>query len=404
MSNSEIEVIKRALEREKLARKQAELILEQKSRNLLMISRELKLANQKLTKLLQEKSSQLQGVFKNINDAYVVIDLSGEVIRMNSIARDLFEHQNEEETLNLYNLIYNKDGKYGLKSLETLEKEGFLSNFISRIYTKSKTIKWIQINASLLYDNKKKPIGAQGIVRDITHIKALEEKQKNILKDLEESNNQLQEYAHIVSHDLKSPLRSLHALTSWIKADNQGNFDKNTDENFALIENTLETMENLISSVLEYSSAGYEDNNREALDLKTEINNLIKSLFVPKHITIKIETELPLIMAERTKMRQVFQNLISNAIKYIDKDKGEVVIAYKERKRYHEFSVKDNGIGIEERYHKKIFNIFQSINKSSDSTGVGLSIVKKIVKLYGGDIWLKSEPNVGSTFYFTLKK
>lgn len=404
MSNSELEVLKRALEREKQARKQAELILEQKSRNLLMISKELKLANQKLTKLLEEKSNQLQGVFKNINDAYVVINLSGDVIRMNDIARELFEHKNTSETLNLYNLIYSKDSNYGLNSLETLQKEGFLSNFISRIFTKSRSIKWIQINASLLYNSNKKPIAAQGIVRDITHIKALEEKQKNILKDLEESNNQLQEYAHIVSHDLKSPLRSLHALTSWIKADNKDKFDKTTAENFNLMENTLETMENLISSVLEYSSAGYEVNTREEIDLKTEINSLIKSLFVPKHISIKIENELPIIKAEKTKIRQVFQNLISNAIKFIDKDKGEVIIACKERKRHFVFSVKDNGIGIEEKYHKKIFNIFQSINRSSDSTGVGLSIVKKIVKLYDGDIWLKSELNVGSTFYFTLKK
>ena len=100
----------------------------------------------------------------------------------------------------------------------------------------------------------------------------------------------------------------------------------------------------------------------------------------------------------------MFQNLISNALKFIDKEKGIVEIDVLDKKTHYQFSIKDNGMGIEEKYHKKIFEIFHSLNKSKDSTGIGLSIVKKIIELHEGEIWLESEPNLGTTFYFTLKK
>ena len=103
-------------------------------------------------------------------------------------------------------------------------------------------------------------------------------------------------------------------------------------------------------------------------------------------------------------MQQVFQNLISNAIKFSDKEKGLIEIDFKNIDDFYQFSIKDNGIGVEKRYHERIFKIFHSVNNSKDSSGIGLSIVKKIVDLYGGEIWLTSEPNVGTTFFFTLKK
>ena len=100
----------------------------------------------------------------------------------------------------------------------------------------------------------------------------------------------------------------------------------------------------------------------------------------------------------------MFQNLLSNAIKFIDKPKGLIEIDVQEKGAFYQFSIKDNGIGIEKKFHEKIFKIFHALNKSKDSTGIGLSIVKKIVNLHEGEIWLESEPKIGTTFYFTLKK
>ncbi len=403
MENNELEVLKKALEREKSARKQAELILEQKSRNLLLISRELKLANQELTKLLNEKSTQLSGVFKNINDAYVVFNLSGDILEMNNNAKELFNHYSDS-TLNIKKLVHKKDLEYSNQFFKQLEEIGSFTNFTSRIVTSTKSTKWVQINASLIYSQSKKILGAQGIVRDISKIKKLELQKENILKELENSNNQLQEYAHIVSHDLKSPLRSLHALCSWIKEDNIDSFNQTTLQNFNLIENTLENMENLISNVLEYSSAGYKIDEYEQVDLNKLLLNLKRTLFLPEHIKVNIQENLPTIKAEKTKIQQIFQNLISNSIKFIDKENGLIEICCNEKKHHYEFSISDNGIGVDKQYHNKIFNIFQSLNRSDNSTGVGLSIVKKIVNLYEGEIWLDSKLGKGTTFYFTIKK
>ncbi|MCG8236362.1 PAS domain S-box protein [Tenacibaculum finnmarkense] len=696
MSNHQIDILERALKRQKAARKIAEKILEDKSRELYSISEELKAANIRLEASLIEKSSQLKGVFDNINDSYLIMSLSGDVLKMNDAAIALFGYDISKEKLNAKNLIYPEDATYAFESFYKLYNTGSFSNYIARVLTKKKEVKWVQINASLIYDKNDKKIAAQGIIRDITATKRTTEliaeqkkeldvivensslgialiqqgrflktnrmfqellgysvaefskltikdiffkgdyafskeyldkmnsgaidnfvlekkyKRKNgtvlwvkanvnavrnavgsikyevvlvedvtlkrerkliinmindlaksilgkdtiyeiawevtqkiatyldsedcviflvnhknntleqvashylkldkknikknsleigkgiagnvaksgkaeIIKDtskdaryvvegerrfseisvpiisegkvigvidsehidknhytqehlhvleniaslvsmqlksainrrqrekaeienlellsqLEKSNDELNEYAHIVSHDLKSPLRSIDALVSWIKTDNKGSFDTATLANFKLIEGTLQTMENLISNILEYSSAGTETSEKKQVDLNLIINTLRGLLFIPDHILIKVPRKLPTINGDATKFQQLFQNLISNAVKFNDKEKGLIEIEFIEQTSFYQFSVKDNGIGIDKKYHDKIFKIFQALNKREDSTGIGLSIVKKIIQLYEGTIWLVSKPGVGTTFYFTIKK
>ena len=162
-------------------------------------------------------------------------------------------------------------------------------------------------------------------------------------------------------------------------------------------------MEKLISSVLEYSSAGI-NNKEEQVDLNETVAKLKRALFIPDNICINILNKLPVVRGDKTKFQQLFQNILSNAIKFCDKEVGLVEIDYMDNNTFHQFSIKDNGIGIEKKHHNKIFQIFHSLHTREDSTGVGLSIVRKIIELYEGDIWLESKPNKGSTFYFTIKK
>jgi len=400
----EIDILKRALKREKEARKVAEKILEEKSRDLYHVSQELKISNSKLSDLLEEKSSQLQGFLDNIIDAYLVMDLKGHVLKMNTAAKKLFEYDVDKERVNVPDLVYKKDQKYAFDSFYELTQKGFFHNYTARVITKTKKVKWVQINASIIYDKDKNPIAAQGIIRDITVVKKLEKQKEKILKELEKRNNELEEYAHIVSHDLKSPLRSINALTSWIRSDNEGKLDEMTLKNFELVEMTLDKMDNLISDILTYSSAGAQTKEKEKVDLNILLENLKTILFIPENVSINILNKLPVVLGDKTKFQQLFQNLISNAVKFSDKEIGIVEIDVTERKSYYEFSIKDNGIGIEKKYHKKIFKIFNSLQESKSSTGIGLSIVKKIVDLYKGEIWIESEPNVGTTFFFTIKK
>ncbi len=232
-----------------------------------------------------------------------------------------------------------------------------------------------------------------------------EMKNKSLLEQLERSNDELQEYAHVVSHDLKSPLRSINALVSWIKEDNSGEFDDNTLKNFDLIGMTLEKMEQLISDILIYSSVESKKANKTKVDLNTVVNELKRILYIPDHINLLVKTKLPSIYGEKAKFQQLFQNLISNAIKFNDKEEGMIEIDVDDKGSFYQFTVKDNGVGIAKKYHKKIFEIFHSLKKDNeDSTGIGLSIVKKIINLHEGQIWLDSSPGIGTTFYFTIKK
>jgi len=403
--NQQLEgILLRALKREKGARKAAEKILEGKSTEFYDLTQKLKKSNFKLEKLIAEKSSELRGVFENIVDAYVVMDLRGNVIKMNEPATSLLGYDNNQENINLFTLVDVLEVEKVKKSYSKLINNGSITNFQVKINTKSNDQKLVHINASIIYDENHKAIAAQGIVRDITEIKNLELQKEKLLLKLGKSNDELQEYAHIVSHDLKSPLSSIYALVSWLKEDNIGKFDKNSLQNFGHIESTLEKMELLISDVLLYSSVSLDESKKLNVDLNIVIEDLKKIIFIPSHIKINVKNKLPVVFGERTKFQQLFQNLIGNAIKFNNKKNGLIEIDVSEKKSFYQFSIKDNGVGIEKKYHDKIFKIFHSLNDHKDSTGIGLSIVKKIIDLYNGNIWIESDYGKGTTFHFTLKK
>lgn len=402
---SEVDILKRALQREKTARKQAEGILEDKSRELFLLTEELQKANKQLKEGLTETTSELKGVFDNLVDAYVLMDISGQVIKMNDAATELFGYDIQNEKINIVKLIYKDDYSYAMDSFKKLIIDGSFSDYQARVYTKKKGIRTVHINASLILDDKKAPIAAQGIVRDISKQLELEEHRQQLLNTLAKSNQELKDFAHIVSHDLKSPLRSIHALVTWLREDYAKLLDGPGLNNIKLIEQTLEKMEQLIDGILSYSSVSNKDTLKtQQVDLNSTIEDIQKTIFVPPHIKIYSKKKLPLITGDKTKVRQLFQNLITNAVNYIDKEEGIVEVDYEDQNSHYIFSIKDNGIGIEKEYHEKVFKIFQSLNDNKNSTGIGLSIVRKIVDLYEGEIWLESVPKEGTTFFFSLKK
>lgn len=242
-------------------------------------------------------------------------------------------------------------------------------------------------------------IGRQ--TKDIVKINKQREK---LLADLAHQNQELSDYAHMVSHDLKSPLRSIDALTLWLKEDYQNLLDQKGKESLDLVRSHVEKMDALISGILEYSTIGKTHTEAYAVDLNMLVNEVVNMIDVPSHVHINIDT-LPTINGDKYRLQQLFQNLVDNAIKYNDKEKGEITIKAIEQHTHWQFSIADNGKGIDENYFEKIFKTFQKLDNTIDkSTGIGLSIVKKIIDLYEGKIWLTSELGKGSCFYFTLKK
>ncbi len=262
---------------------------------------------------------------------------------------------------------------------------------------------WL-ISTAPNYSLKGNKIGSIGIHLDITQIKELEKQKEVLLTNLEKQNEQLNEYAHIVSHDLKSPLRNISALLSWTKEDFHEKLGEESLTNLNLMQNKVEKMDLLIENILKYSSIDNDILVEENINLNQLVHTIKELIYIPPHINLKIISNLPTIKADKTRMQQVFQNLISNAANYIDKEHGLIEIDYSETKTHYIFSVKDNGVGIAKEHHEKIFKIFSSLSNFEKSTGIGLSIVKKVVDLYKGKVWLESEVNVGTTFFFSIKK
>lgn len=231
----------------------------------------------------------------------------------------------------------------------------------------------------------------------------INKKQEKLLKNLAVQNQELNDYAHVVSHDLKSPLRSIDTLVNWLREDHSKNLNEEANDFLSKIEDQVEKMDELIAGILEYSSIDKTLSAEKPVDLNELLNEVISIISVPTHITVKYD-ELPVLVADGFKLKQLFQNLIVNAIKSIDKKTGHIFIGCKSIEDFYEFSVSDNGKGINAAYFKKIFEVFQKLENDSASTGIGLSIVKKVVAHYGGTVWLESEETKGTTFYFTLKK
>ena len=299
--------------------------------------------------------------------------------------------------------VLSLDKEFAKKKTD-INRKGKPHSFKLKIKDKAGEIKTCLISSAPNYSLTGEIIGTISVVLDITKLKNLEKQKEELLKRLEKSNDELQEYAHIVSHDLKSPLRSIFALVHWLKEDNHGRFDQASLDNIVLIESTLEKMEQLITDVLNYSSITSDIMECKTVDLNHVVDDLQQILFFPDHITLVKKCNFPVIKGDRTRLQQLFQNLIGNALRYIDKEQGLIEIDCIENTTHHQFSIKDNGIGIEKSYHDKIFKIFHSLNQSKESTGIGLSIVKKIVEQYAGEVWLESTPGQGTIFYFTLKK
>jgi PAS domain S-box-containing protein len=241
---------------------------------------------------------------------------------------------------------------------------------------------------------------------DISEQKKVEKERARLLEQLEKSNRELKDFASIVSHDLKAPLRGIKTLIHWIAQDNADRLDEDTREQMSLLTRRVERMHNLIDGILQYSRISRNGTETTAVDLKLLIEEVIDGIAPPDSIHIAVEGNLPVIQCEAARMTQIFQNLISNAVKYMDKPEGKITIGCVEEADDWIFSITDNGPGIEERYFEQIFSMFQTLSTRDEfeSSGIGLTVVKKIIEMYGGTIWVTSQVGQGSTFSYKLPK
>ena len=225
-----------------------------------------------------------------------------------------------------------------------------------------------------------------------------------LLKNLAHQNQELSDYAHMVSHDLKSPLRSISTLCTWLQEDYKDKLGEEGGATVSLINQNVEKMDVLIKGILEYSTIDKVKVERYDVDIQELLDAITKSIYIPDNVSFQFENHYPIVKGDKFRLQQLFQNLMVNAVKYNDKENGVVSVKFKDLGDFWEFEIADNGKGIEEKYFDKIFQTFQKLENTHESTGIGLSIVKKIIELYKGKIWLTSTPGEGTTFFFTIKK
>jgi signal transduction histidine kinase len=241
------------------------------------------------------------------------------------------------------------------------------------------------------------------------------EKERAYIGELERSNQELDDFAYIASHDLKEPLRGLFNHASFLLEDYKDKIDDDGVRRLNRLGQLCQRMERLINDLMYFSRLGRADLAMQEADpnaIIVEIQQMMETVLSERRARIVVPRTLPQIVCDRTRVTEVFRNLITNAVKYNDKDERLVEIGFlesvntKEQTEKSVFYVRDNGVGIDAEFHQEIFRIFKRLQNASDGqetgTGVGLTFVKKIVERHGGRIWLESESGIGTVFYFSL--
>lgn len=280
---------------------------------------------------------------------------------------------------------------------------GEVVNFINKTQTKNEELYFEHF---LFLDESTSDKSLIGFAMDITEGKESRDRLTDYYDTLEKTNKELDQFAYIVSHDLKAPLRAISNLSIWIEEDLEDKITEDSRGNFTLMRSRVVRMEQLINGILEYSRAGRMQSNPSQFNITTMVTETVNDLAPPANFVVEIQQDMPEVMADRIKVEQVFSNFISNAIKYNSNPNPTLSITYVDDSDQHVFCVADNGPGIDPEYHEKVFVIFQTLQARDkiESTGVGLAIVKKIIEDAGGKVWLESELGKGSKFYFSLPK
>jgi len=356
-------------------------------------------------KNVESELSLVQQLINQSTDSVQVADETGKFIFVNQEACKRLGYS-KSELLNMkvehIESLFKEKGSWQ-KHIEHLKSVDFL---LIEGKNKDREGKYlpIEVNAKYIKINNKGYIVA--FSRNITERKKAEKKLQHLIEKLKNANKELKDFAYVVSHDLKAPLRGIGSLTDWLISDYKDVLDEDGQFHLSLLKKRVCRMNNLIEGILQYSRVGLIENRIIAVNLHEQVKEIFESITLPPNFDCIIPKELPTIYNDEILMKQVFQNLISNAIKYNDKTNGRIEFFFKENDHFFTFCVKDNGPGIPEKYHLKIFQIFQTLQARDkiEGTGIGLSLVKKIIENSHGKIWVKSKKNEGTAFYFTLPK
>jgi PAS domain S-box-containing protein len=249
-------------------------------------------------------------------------------------------------------------------------------------------------------------LGVATVLMDISQRKRMEAERDRLISALERSNKELDQFAYVASHDLKAPLRGIANLAQWIGDDLKDTMTDETRHQMRLLTGRVHRMEALINGILAYSRAGRVQEQPESIDVGALVTETIELLAPQAPASVQVETPMPQLLAERVPLQQVFLNLINNALKHSQRKDTLVRVRATDQGNAWEFAIADNGPGIPPEYHERIWQIFQTLKARDEveGTGIGLSVIKKIVEARGGSVRVESAPGQGATFFFTWPK
>lgn len=365
---------------------------------------EQKIAEEKLKETLLQQAA----ILDNIPDAAWLKDKQGKYIAINEQFCKLF-------ALAPKDIVGKTDADFfplGLASGYLKgDKEVITSKqrikFEEKTKDKDGNLIWVETIKTPIFSATGEVVGTTGISREITDRKNAEIEREKLITELENKNTELERFTYTVSHDLKAPLVTIGGFLNYLKQDaKSGNFEK-FDKDIARIQHSVTKMETLLKDLLELSRVGRIMNDPTQIkfaEIVREALSLIEGNIRAKNVEIKFVDKGHEVFGDKTRLVEVLQNLIENGIKFMGDQPTPVIqigsISQTERPII--FFVKDNGIGIDPRFADRIFGLFNKLDINSTGTGIGLTLVKRIIEVHGGKIWFESQPNEGSTFYFTL--
>ncbi len=368
----------------------------------------------KVLEALGKNEEKFRTIFENVTDVICYLDNRGKILDVNSRITDVLGYRPEEVIGKYFAAI----GVFGLRDLPGLVKlfrDAVLSGepaspFELKLKNKSGATVFVEVDTKFIKDDGEVK-GIVNIIRDITKhkraeqsLRILNEELKTAIRKLTVANRELADFAHVAAHDLKAPLRGIGSLADMMSAEYGDRLDEHGRELLDTLLGRARRMYSLVDSVLQYSQFGRVAEKKQKVDLNKLLQEVITAIAPPENIAISVGSRLPSLMCDKTRMTQIFQNLVDNAVKYMDKPRGQIRIDCAEEDGFWKFSVADNGRGIREKHFEKIFQMFQTLASRDEieGTGIGLAIVKKLVETSGGSLWVESQVDEGSTFFFTL--
>jgi PAS domain S-box-containing protein len=362
------------------------------------------------TKALQESEARFRSVLDNSHDVIYRLNVqTGQYEYISPAAQAVVGFSPDELTAmnpeTALSMIHPDDLPLFRARVAELDVVGNV-DLEYRQQTKNGDYRWISNHMSLIRDNNGRPLYRIGNIRDITTSKQIDEELRSYAMRLKRSNEDLERFAFIASHDLQEPLRNVVSFSQLLSKRYTGRMDTDADEFIGYIVEGGKRMQDLVQDLLEYSRVNMRGIPFMTTDCEELLDRVMQNLFlsIQESSTTIETTSLPTVLADPRQLAIVFQNLISNAIKFRSTNPPLIHISADKIDDMWKFAVKDNGIGIDPAFNDRIFEIFQRLHTRDKypGTGVGLAIVKKIIERHGGQIWVESEVGEGSTFYFTL--